>query len=288
MKFALRYFKFWFVKLLKEWKPFLVLISLFSFVIGFIVCYLHESPSQVLYLPLIYLAGGTVVYAIFVFIFATIIFASEYKNKKLYNDKGNCSEYVEIIKKEYMSVKYRSETNFIVFAGVLRDSDDYEAAIETIESVDIENLTVEEKSMYIYTWISIAAHMGDRELALSVLEENRHFINAVINEEIYEKNTGFIYVTLIYVYCLSEQYEKAYEVLNEYFESKQSEKSGLRNTDLPILRIYLLKKLGREEDMHKIYCEFNKKIPKLKLMFDSDRALLINNAKKAIRGELPV
>ncbi len=288
MKFALRYFKFWFLKLLKEWIPFLVLIGIFSFAAGLIVCYLHESPSRVLYLPLVYLAGGTVIYGIFVFIFAAIIFVSEYKNKKLYNDKGNCPEYVEIIRKDYISVKPRSEFNFIVYAGVLKDSGDYEKAIGIIESVNTEKLTVQEKAAYICTYISIAAHMGDRELALSVMNENRHFINAVINEEIYEKNADLIYVSLIYMYCLSGQYEKAYEVLSEYIESKQSKKSGLRNTDLPILKIYLLKKLGREEDMNKAYSEFNKKIPKLKLLFDSDRVSLINNAEKAIRGELPV
>lgn len=288
MKFALRYFKFWFLKLLKEWKPFLVLIGIFSFIIGFAVCYLHEFPYQVLYLPLIYLAGGAVVYVVFVFIFAVIIFASEYKNKKLYNEKGNCPEYIDILKKEYIGAKKRIETNYIVFAGALRDSGDFEAALETVESVDTEKLTVNDRAMYVYTYISIAVCMGNKELALSVLEENRHFINAVISETEYVENTGFIYISLIYVYSVFEQFEKAYETCTGYIESEASKKSGVRNTDLLILKIYLLKKLGREKDMQEAYEEFNRNAPKLKLMFDIDRALLINNAEKAIKGELPI
>lgn len=228
-------------------------------------------------------------YGVFLTIKKIIDSQWNYKYYKILNEKGYCKESLDCLQQKYIQDKPVHESYYIDLAEHYRRFGDYDSAIKVLNSIHVPESNAYLRTVYIFVLIKTAVNNNDTALADNTWKNSQNFINYVISEKKFGAYSNLLYVSMIYADCIAGRYERAFQTCDRILGSKQLKKFKEHTEKFLVIKIYLLKKLGRESEMNTAITEFNNyDTKKWKPLFDATRTDIRNNVEKAIRGEMPV
>ncbi len=201
--------------------------------------------------------------------------------------KGFCLEYFYAYENKFIKGKPVSVGRYIKFAEIYRKLGDYKSAIAVLNGLSVSEDNISDRSSYLFVYMLSAVQMGNKELADDIWQRNQGFINKLENAP-YSETYTMLNLALAYVDCASERYGHALNIVRTVLHSRKMKKWGSYKADYLALKIYLLKKLGKESEMNSAVMEFNECAAKWKPLYESERNELRDNVERAVRGELPI
>lgn len=212
-----------------------------------------------------------------------------YKYVKMFNDKGYCAETFDYFYRNYIQDRLLLEANYVELAEHYRRLGDYDSAINTLNSIHVPESSRHLRTEYIFVFMKIAANRNDTALADNVWNSNQDFINYVISDEKFGEKVNLLYLVMIYADCAAGKYDHALEICDSFLSGEQLKECNLHTENFMVIKIYLLKKLGREAEMDAAVIALNDFAEKKwKPFYDFRRIEYKGEAEKAIMGELPV
>ena len=284
MKFALGYIlriiKTLFVAGGKSLLVTMLIIGLGMGIIG--IDYSNPEPEK--YMIVVWcLVTVTVLWIVFMLVFTVYEFANGYKVEKIHNEKGFCTEYFYAYEKAYIRSKVRNQSNLIVFAEIYMRLGDCDSALDILESISLNELTSTQRAGHIFVHIMTAIKMKNIAAADKIWLENERFINENINKPHMGGYTNLLYYAMVLTDCAAGRYERALKTCDGLL------KGGYSNAgDYLVLRTYLLKKLGQEDEINGAIADFNKFFEDWKPVYQSMKKMLCDDFEKALKGELPI
>ncbi len=225
------------------------------------------------------------IYLVITFAIGVFQVAKDGKLNKLLSEKGFCLEYFNAFYEKRIKNKPVNNLDHILFAEIYSKIGDYNGALNVLNSLRVPDDPKLNRCFYINLYISIAVKKGDSALADDVWRRNQEFINKNINVE-YCAPT--LKLAIVYADCAAGRYERALNTCINFINSREARTFDNISIDFYVLRIYTLKKLGREAEVNEAVIEFNEKAKKWNPLFESARAELRRDVERAVRGELPV
>lgn len=285
MLFALKYY----IRVIKMYfsafgKTFLITAACVGFIIG-IFCFDYRNPSPEKYftpfIPVLVFIG---LWLVFMIILSLYEFSVGYKVEKIHNEKGFCLEYFYAFEKAYIRNKPKNSTNLIIFAEIYQKLGDCSSALDILDSINIYELTVTQRAAHIFVYMMTAVKMKNTALTDEIWRRNEQFIADNINKPYMGGYTYLLYYAMTLADASAGRYQRAFDTCERILKIEGNKNKG----DFYVLKIYLLKKLEREECVNDAVGEFNEFAKTWKPVYQSTRATLQEEAEKAIRGELPV
>lgn len=285
MKFALKYY----IRILKTLfvaggRTFLIMAVFVGFIIGlFSFDYRNPNPEKYFtpFISVLVMAG---LWVIFIIVLSLYEFSVGYKVEKIHNEKGFCLDYFYAFEKAYIKGKPKNPTNLVIFAEIYQKLGDCNSALDILESINVSELTTTQRAAHIFVHIITAIKMNNSALADEVWRKNEQFIADNINKQHMGGYTELLYYAMSLSDALAGRYERAFDVCEKLLKSDANKNKG----DFHVLKIYLLKKLGRENEINSAVTEFNNFAKNWRPVYHSTRAALQEDAEKAVRGELPI
>lgn len=288
MRFALRYF----FNILKTiffsgLRP-LAAMAAAGFIIGLLALDYNSMSLEKYLTPVFYILGAVGIWLFFVLLLVVIEFSMTYKIRKVFNEKGYCLEYFYAFQDLYINKFPKNAGNLISFAEIYLEFGDCNSALDILESIKTYELTAVQRVSYIYIYTITAVKMNNPALADEIWRQNEDFIAVYINKPGFISGTAFLYYSMIFADCLSQRYERAYQTCISFMKSEDFKKAKTVVCDYHVIKIYLLKKLGRDSEINAAVTEFNEAVKKWKPLYDFSRERLRNDVEKALKGEFPV
>lgn len=227
----------------------------------------------------------------FVIIALKALLMMNYKLKfyEIVNEKGYCMEAFNYYQENYILGKPVNENDYIEFAELYQKFGDYDSAIKVLNSIKVPESNKSLRALYIFEYMHIAVAKNDAALADDIWRLNQGFINSVIAEKNMGAFCNALYLVMIYADCLAGRYERAFQICSDFLGSKHIRKHKTYKENFLVMKIYLLKKLGRDSEINNAVIEFNNYVAKeWKPLLEVTRTELRNDVEKAIKGELPV
>lgn len=208
---------------------------------------------------------------------------------QIVDEKGYCMEAFNYYEQTYIQGKPVNENDYIEFAMLYTKFGDYDSAIGVMNSINVPESNKHLRALYVFEYMAIAAKKGDSVLADDIWRLNQNFINSYIADKTSGALSNGLYLAMIYSDCLAGRYDRAFQICSNFLDSAHINKHKNYKENFLIMKIYLLKKLGRESEVNAAVTEFNSYVAKgWKPLLEVNRTELRNYAEKAIRGELPV
>ena len=132
-----------------------------------------------------------------------------------------------------------------------------------------------------------AIPMGDTTMADDIWRINQGFINK-LETTVYDSTYTMLNIALVYADCASGRYDHALNIVRTVLNGRKMKKLGYYKAEYLMLKIYLLKKLGREHELNDAVLQFNEYTAKWKPLYENERMELRAGVEKAMRGELPI
>lgn len=228
---------------------------------------------------------------IFAFMGVISLLAIQHKCKyyEIVDEKGYCMEAFNYYQENYILGKPVNENDYIEFAELYQKMGDYDSAIKVLNSIKVPENKVSLRALYIFEYMTVAVAKNDTALADDIWRLNQNFINSVVSDPKAGAVSNALHLIIIYADCLAGRYDRAFQICNDFLNSKHIRKHKTYKENFLVLKIYLLKKLGREAELNSAVVEFNNYVAKeWKPLLEVTRTELRNDAEKAIRGELPI
>lgn len=288
MRFALRYFLNVLKTIFFSGLRMLAVMAAAGFIIGLFGLDYNNLSLERYLTPLFYVLGAVGIWLFFVLLLTVIEFSMTYKIRKVFNEKGYCLEYFYAFQDLYIKKQPKHPGNLISFAEIYVSLGDCNSALNIFESIKTYELTAVQRVSYIYIYTITAVKMNNPALADEIWRQNEDFISVYINKPDFISGTAFLYYSMIFADCLSQRYERAYHTCISFMNSPSFKKLKTIVCDYHVMKIFLLRKLGRDSEVNAAVTEFNEAAKKWKPLYDYARENLRKDVEKAIRGELPV
>lgn len=215
--------------------------------------------------------------------------AFRYKDYKALNEYGFSSEYLNYYYNRYILNKPKNDYHYIIYAESFMKIGDYDSAIKTLNTLVIPETKTAPRTMYLYVYLMTALKMDDSALADDIWRTNQAFLNRMMNnrKNLYNK---FLYLAIISADCAAGRYERALDTVNRYLSGELDKYYKEIEIDFTNLKIFILNKLGRFDEME-ITANYSlaliaKKRPYL--AYDWQESKLYEELNKAKNGILPL
>lgn len=289
MSFRFRYWWYTYKNEVKRTGRMLVFYAVASFVVALLFYSSFPLHFFLIVCISIFLFELVIFYGVFLTIKKIIDSQWNYKYYKILNEKGYCTESFNCLQQKHIQGKPVHESYYIDLAEHYRRFGDYDSALKVLNSIHVPESNAYLRTVYIFVLIKTAVNNNDTALADNTWKNSQNFINYVISEKKFDAYSNLLYVSMIYADCIAGRYERAFQTCDRILGSKQLKKFKEHTEKFLVIKIYLLKKLGRESEMNTAITEFNNyDTKKWKPLFDATRTDIRNNVEKAIRGEMPV
>lgn len=202
-------------------------------------------------------------------------------------EKGFCLDYFYAYENKFIKGKPVNVGRYIKYAEIYRKLGDYKSAIAVLNGLSVSEDSISDRSSYLFVYMLSAVQMGNKELADDIWRRNQRFIDK-LETSVYSETYTMLNLVLAYVDCASERYGHALNIVRTVLHSKKMKKWGSYKADYLVLKIYLLKKLGREGEINSAVMEFNECAAKWKPLYESERKELRESVERAMCGELPI
>ncbi len=288
MNFFLRYWTRVFVNTVKNSLNFIAIPIIITFLIGLFQLAVAGFRKEILFLPFVLLIAGFVMSFFWTIIAVTITVLINYKQNKMLNDLGFCREYLEYYEKEVVARNPKDDMVALMYAEIHMKMGDPVTAISVLDTRKIPENNIHLRAAYIHLYMTCALKMEDSALADDIWRTNQQFLNQNLGKNRTAGYNHMLYLTLIYADCAAGRYERALKTLDSFMGSKLFRRYRSCEGDMRIIRMYLLKKLGRTAEFNS-YCQLTAAfLAEYQPLFDSEKAALQRDFQKAMNGELPI
>ena len=174
--------------------------------------------------------------------------AFRYSDYKALNSYGFSSEYLNYYYNRYILNKPKNDYHYIIYAEGFMKIGDYDSAIKTLNTLVIPENKTGLRTMYLYVYLMTALKMNDSALADDIWRTNQAFLNRMMNNRsnLYNK---FLYLAVISADCAAGRYERALDTVNRYLSGQLDKHYKEIEIDFTNLKIFILNKLGRFDEM---------------------------------------
>ena len=215
--------------------------------------------------------------------------AFRYGDYKALNEYGFSSEYLNYYYNRYIHNKPKNDYHCIIYAESFMKIGDYDSAIKTLNTLVIPESKAVLRTMYLYVYLMTALKMNDSALADDIWRTNQAFLNRMMNnrKSLYNK---FLYLAVISADCAAGRYERALDTVNRYLSGELDKHYKDIEIDFTNLKVYILKKLGRTDEMEIIANQSLALIAKKRplLAYDWQESKLYDELNNAKNGILPL
>lgn len=232
--------------------------------------------------------------AFFVFIYgilaigALIIVAVNGETEYVRYKSGFSLDYFYAFENKYIKGKPVNNDKYIRFAEIYRQLGDYKSAIAVLNSITVREEIIGERSNYLFVYMMSAIQSGDTAMADDIWRRNQSFINRLEHEVVYAESLTMMNLVLAYADTVAGRYGHALNIVRTVLNSRKIKKWPHYKGDYLALKIYLLKKLGKENEINSAVMDFNKFTAKWNPFFEHERNDLRESVEKAVRGEFPL
>lgn len=220
---------------------------------------------------------------------AAIQTALRYKDYKALNEYGFSSEYLNYYYNRYILGKPKDDFHYIIYAEGFMKNGDCKSAIDTLNTLVIPESKTGLRTMYLYVYLMTALKMNDSALADDIWRTNQAFLCRMMNDSKNEYNK-FLYLAVISADCAAGRYERALDTVNRYLSGQLDKYYKEIEIDFTNLKVYILNKLGRTDEMeitaNQSMALIAKKSPKLPYDWQENR--LHEELDMAKKGILPL
>ncbi len=289
MNFAFRYWWYMFKGLLKGSVKIIVPLAVFLLLANIASSFSDDFTGSVFLNTITPLIIGSIALYGFFAIITLLLIQHKRKYYEIVDEKGYCMEAFNYYQQNYILGKPVNENDYIGFAELYQKMGDYDSAIKVLNSIKVSESNKSIRAIYLFEYMTIAIAKNDAALADDIWRLNSNFINSVISDPKSGPSTNALYLVMIYADCVAGRYDRAFQICRDFLNSKHIRKYKTYKENFLVLKIYLLKKLGREAEINPAVIEFNNYVAnEWKPLLEVTRTELRNDVEKAIRGELPV
>lgn len=289
MKFAFRYWWFIYKGVLKGSLKILAVLAAFILFANIMPVLSDGITASVFINALTHFLLISVILYSFMGLITLLIIQHKRKYYEIVDEKGYCMEAFNYYQQNYILGKPVNENDYIGFAELYQKMGDYDSAIKVLNSIKVSESNKSVRAIYLFEYMTIAIAKNDAALADDIWRLNSNFINSVISDPKSGPSTNALYLVMIYADCVAGRYDRAFQICRDFLNSKHIRKYKTYKENFLVLKIYLLKKLGREAEINPAVIEFNNYVAnEWKPLLEVTRTELRNDVEKAIRGELPV
>lgn len=232
--------------------------------------------------------------AFFIFIYgigaiaALILVALNAETEYVRYKSGFSLDYFYAFENKYIKGKPVNNDKYIRYAEIYRQLGDYKSAIAVLNTIRVDENVIGERSNYLFVYMMSAIQSGDIAMADDIWRRNQSFINRLEHEVAYVETLTMINLTLAYADAAAGRYSHALNIVRTVLNGKKIKKWPHYKGDYLALKIYLLKKLGKENEINSAVMDFNKFTAKWNPFFEHERNDLRESVEKAVRGEFPL
>lgn len=284
MSFRFRYWRYIYSSIIKNLGKRIAI----NFVIAAVLALLPAvSPSYSL--PEYICLYMVLILIMFVIIALKALLMMRYKLKfyEIVNERGYCMEAFSYYRENYILGKPVNENDYIEFAELYQKFGDYDSAVKVLNSIEVPESNKTLRALYIFEYMKAAVAKNDAALADDIWRLNQNFINSVVSDPKAGVVSNALHLVMIYTDCLAGRYDSALQICRDFLNGKHIKKYKTYKEKFLVLKIYLLKKLGRDSEINNAVIEFNNYVAKeWKPLLEVTRTELRNEAEKAARGEL--
>lgn len=211
-----------------------------------------------------------------------------YKRNKMLNDLGFCQEYLEYFEKEVVAKNPNDDMIAVLYAEIHLKMGDPVTAISVLDTRKIPESNLYTRAAFIHLYMMCALKMGDSALADDIWRANQQFLNQNLGKIKTATYNHLLYLTLIYADCAAGRYERALKTLDDFMGSRLFQNFKHLEGDMRIIRVYLLKKLGRTAEFNSYSQLTAAFLAEYQPLFDSEKITLQRDFQKAMNEELPI
>lgn len=222
-------------------------------------------------------------------LFAVITAITGRKFVKVYgilNKKGFCPEYLHAFEENFIFGKPIDNSLYISYATIHMELKNYNTAIDILNALKVPETDINQRALYIFTYMMLAVKMDNPALADDVWRCNQDFINANINNPNLDMHGNQLYLAMVYADCAAGRYERALKTCEDILRVYPEGNSDGGRFDFMVIKIYSLKKLGRDDESQSTLQEFYSAIKGWKPSLEYLHNELIQSAEKAARGDI--
>lgn len=222
-----------------------------------------------------------------ILIFSALIIAGKCKVYEILDERGFCLEYFYAYEATYIKGKPKNDRNYIEFAEIYQQMGDYDGAISVLNTINLASFDAVNdytaKGGYIIVYLKSAIGLGNVAFAEEIYNRHKRYINSLTLRIIYKSLWTELQLTMAKLDCLNRRYEKALETCERFIRRRQDKLGEFR-----ILKVFILKRLGRETEYSLALMDAQKAVGKAKPTFDSTKRALFAALSKAAEGEMTV
>ncbi len=222
-------------------------------------------------------------------LFAVICFIITYKHSKvdnILNKNGFCPEYLKAFEDTFVFGKPVDNNVYINYAIIHMELGNYKDALDILSALKVPETDINQRSLYIFIYMMLAAKMDDSALADDVWRCNQDFINANIDNPELRMRGYPLYLAMVYADCAAERYERALKTCNDIISTYNDKTNKGGKLDFMVMRILTLKKLGKDEELQSALNTFYSEIKDWKPPLEYQYNALIESAEKAAKGDI--
>lgn len=287
--FKFRFFWYFLTGRLQNIKLWRVLFFVLLWTVGFTALFGFD-----LYRCVLGVSSAVIVCALYIVICIIPYMVLNTPLSEILDKYGYGNEYLEAYEKKRIKNKPFDLTYAADFAEIYIETGQPEKAVEYLGAVTLpQNLKRSEFIKYISVYVKALLITGDLEKAVAVWEENGRYIDRAKTIPNYSTLVYKVYLTEIYIECVAaergdeDRFLRAYELAEEFMRSDYF-KNKMYLYDFDFILLYLLKRLGRTEELERRYPETRSTVDYKRLIFDFQREADLQRLEKAVNGQLPL
>ncbi len=287
MKLWFRLYKSMFLLFIRKyWWKYVLLMGIMAV---FLIILSSTAPVKS---PSIFIIGITayVFIAAFWIIFdIALLTAMRFSDYKALNNHGFSPEYLNYYYNRYILNKPKVDYHYIIYAEGFMKIGDCKSAIATLNTLVIPESKAGLRTMYLYVYLMSALKMNDSALADDIWRTNQAFLTRCMNNKKSDYNK-FLYLAIIGADCAAGRYERALDTVNRYLSGELDRNYREIEIDFTTLKVYILNKLERFEEMDMTANISLSLIAKKKpfLAYEWQEAVLHKDLEMAKNGILPI
>lgn len=281
MKFAIRFFKTMRVTSTGDsFNRLVVYAAVIGVVLGIPFMFIGGFKLYDLLIPVLSAGLLVLIVELLPFFFSVYLFLKDYRMCSIFNKKGYCREYLEMVKKQKVKSLTKEYEIKINTANIHRNMGETEEALEIFGNLNIDDNNTMLKSCWLYYYLETALQIKDIELFERIKAENREYIDNVMqmNDSTYQGSTTILD---IYAECVKGNFGKAMEMYNDNF-------AEISNAGAIILTLatFLNAKLGNTAEAERMSEKAYARIDSIDTLYDFEKPVLRNKIGLALEGKM--
>lgn len=217
-----------------------------------------------------------------------VITVKDFPVKKALDEYGFSPQYLEVFEEKLIKDKPFKENIAVQYAEIFSRIGRPEAAISYLNTLNLTTDTARLGCIYVY--MMSALMLGDSALAERLWTQNQAYLQKAFDNKLNIPMMHIVYLSMIYADCCAGRFERALEQAEKFMSSDDFKRYNAAKDDFDIIRVYALKKLGRDNEAAALCASVSQNIEnrRNKLLFRWQYDKLREDLQKALAGQIPL